>query len=236
VSGATGQTLKNPPNLPMNEGDLDKGAGIVKTAGKISALIGALALLAFPATGLAKKGEHGKHGKHGKHANQKAKSCAKLHTVGYQVGGTLVSMTADDPATTDTSEATVTLTVTSANSHARNSGELEDQNADRKGNQVKGATYTIPAGDAFVMKLGDDGALVPAAGDRVKVKGRIAVTKKRCAAEGATADDRFATPDVTRVKVSPAEAETGTEDETGTETETPENEAETTTAAKVLTQ
>ena len=89
----------------------------MKTAGKISALIGALALLAFPATGLAKKGEHGKHGKHGKHANQsKAKSCAKLHTVGYQVGGTLVSMTADDPATTDTSEATVTLTVTSANS------------------------------------------------------------------------------------------------------------------------
>ena len=184
----------------MNEGDLDKGRGIVKTAGKISALIGALALLAFPATGLAKKGEHGKHGKHAKHAKQnKAKSCAKLHTVGYQVGGTLVNMTADDAVTTDTSEATVTLTVTSANKHARESGELEDQNADRKGNQVKGATYTIPAGDAFVMKLGDDGALVPAAGDRVKVKGRIAVTKKRCADEGATADDRYATPDVTRV-------------------------------------
>jgi hypothetical protein len=201
----------------------------VKTAGKISALIGAVALLAFPATGLAKKGEHGKHGKH---ANQsKAKSCAKLHTVGYQVGGTFVSMTADDPATTDTSEATVTLTVTSANSHARNSGELADQNADRKGNQVKGATYTI-SGDAFVMKLGDDGTLVPAAGDRVKVKGRIAMTKKRCAEEGATADDRYATPDVTRVSISHPEDETVTTPET----ETPENEAGTETAAKVLTQ
>jgi hypothetical protein len=210
----------------MYQGDPGKRTGIVKTAGKISALIGAVALLAFPATGLAKKGEHGKHGKHAKQS--KAKSCAKLHTVGYQVGGTLVSMTADDPATTDTSEATVTLTVTSANQHARNSGELDDQNADRKGQQVKGATYTILAGDAFVMKLGDDGALVPAAGDRVKVKGRIAVTRKRCADEGATADDRYATPDVTRVSISHPEDETATE--------TPENEAGTETAAKVLTQ
>jgi hypothetical protein len=216
----------------MYQGDPDKGRAIVKTAGKISALIGAVALLAFPATGLAKKGEHGKHGKHG--TQNKAKSCGKLHTVGYQVGGTLVSMTADDPATTDTSEATVTLTVTSANRHARNSGELEDQDADRKGVQVKGATYTIPAGDAFVMKLGDDGALVPAAGDRVKVKGRMAVTKKRCAEEGATADDRYATPDVTRVSISHPEDEATTTPET--ETETPESEAGTETAAKVLTQ
>ncbi len=209
----------------------------MKTAGKISALIGAVALLAFPATGLAKKGEHGKHGKHGKHAKQnKAKSCAKVHTVGYQVTGTLVTMTADDVSTTDTSEATVTLTVTSANKHARESGELADQDADRKGTQVKGATYTIPAGDAFALSLGDYGTGTPATGDRVKVKGRIAVTKKRCAAEGATADDRFATPDVTRVKVTPAEAETTTGDETSTETETPEDEAATETAAKVLTQ
>jgi hypothetical protein len=219
----------------MYQGDPGKRTGIVKTAGKISALIGAFALLAFPATGLANKGEHGKHGKHGKHAKlANAKSCAKLHTVGYQVGGTLVSMTADDAATTDTSEATVTLIVTSANRHARNSGELEDQDADRKGNQVKGATYTIPAGDAFVMKLGDDGTLVPAAGDRVKVKGRMAVTRKRCAEEGATADDRYATPDVTRVSISHPEDETATTPET--ETETPESEAGTETAAKVLTQ
>ena len=82
--------------------------------------------------------------------------------------------------------------------------------------------------------MGDDGALVPAAGDRVKVKGRIAVTRKRCADEGATADDRYATPDVTRVSISQPEDETATTPET--ETETPENEAETVPAAKVLTQ
>jgi hypothetical protein len=185
----------------------------VKTAGKISALIGAVALLAFPATGLAKKGEHGKHGKHAKQS--KAKSCAKLHTVGYQVGGTLISMTADDPATTDTSEATVTLTVTSANKHARESGELADMDTAKKGVQAKGGTYTVPAGDAFELKLGDEGTAVPAAGDRVKVKGRIAVTKKRCAAEGTTMADRYATPDVTRVKISKPEVEpTETENET----------------------
>src|SRR5829696_7724029 len=141
----------------------------MKATRKIAALALAAALLALPATALAAKGGHGK-----------SKGCAKTATVGYQLTGTLVSVVADDPLTPD-SEASVTLTVTSANSHARNSGELEDQDAARKGVQVKGATYTIPAGDAFVMKLGDDGALVPAAGDRVKVKGRMAVTRKRCA-------------------------------------------------------
>ena len=194
----------------------------MKTAGKIAALVGTAALLVFPATGVAKKGAHGGHGHgkaHGK-VNGKSKGCATTHTVGYQLTGTLVSMTADDPATLD-SEATVTLTVTSANSHARNSGELEDQDADRRGVQVVGATYTVPAGDAYVLKLGGDGTAVPAAGDRVKVKGRIAVMKKRCAAEGATADDRYATPDVARVTISPVETETTAPETEPTETETP---------------
>ncbi len=172
----------------------------MKTARTIGALAIAAALVAFPATALAAKGGQGK-----------AKSCAKTLTRGFQLTGTLVSMTADDPSTTDSSEATVTITVTAANSHARNSGELEDQNADRKGVQVVGATYTVPAGDAYVLMLGDDGALIPSVGDRVKVKGRIAVTKKRCAAQDAATADRYATPDVTRVKVSAPEPETQTE-------------------------
>jgi hypothetical protein len=180
----------------------------LKTARTIAALALAAALVAVPSSALAAKGGHGKG---------KAKSCAKALTRGFQLTGTLVSMTADDATTTDASEATLTLTVTAANSHARNSGELEDQNADRKGMQVVGATYTVPAGDAFALRLGDDGALVPAAGDRVKVKGRIAVTKKRCAEQAATAADRYATPDVTRVTVSHPETET---------TETPETETE----------
>ena len=42
----------------------------------------------------------------------------------------------------------------------------------------------------------------PSEGDRVKVSGRIAVAKKRCAAEGTTTEDRYATPDVRRVTIS----------------------------------
>jgi hypothetical protein len=187
---------------------------VLKTARTIAALALAAALVAVPGTALAAKGGNGK-------GKGKAKSCAKTHTRGFQLTGTLVSLTADDATTLDSSEATLTLTVTSANRHARNSGELEDQNADRKGVQVVGATYTVPAGDAFVLQLGDDGALVPAAGDRVKVKGRIALTQKRCAAEGAAAADRYDAPDVTRVKVSQPEPATETETETETPTETP---------------
>ena len=186
----------------------------MKTAGKIAALVGAIALVAFPATGLAKKGEHGKrkahtHSEHAK--GGKGKSCAKAHSVGFQIGGTLVSMTADDPATPD-SEATVTLTVTSANRHARVAGGL-----------TKGADYTVPAGDAFELRLsGDYADATPAAGDRVKVKGRVPVTKKRCAAEGAAAADRYGTPDVSRVSVKPASVET--EPEAPEAPEAPETE------------
>jgi hypothetical protein len=181
----------------------------VKTAGKIAALAATIALVALPATGVAKKGEHGKRGAHTEHANGgKGKSCVKAHSRGFQIGGTLVSMSADDPATPDSSEATVTLTVTSANRHARESGELVDQDAERKGVQAKGATYTVPVGDAFELRLSTDyGTGTPAAGDRVKVKGRVAITKKRCAAEGTSTADRYATPDVTRVSVKPAEVQ-----------------------------
>ena len=187
---------------------------MLKTIRVIAALAVAAALVVVPATALAAKGGKGKGKSHSK-AQGKAKNCAKTGTRGFQLTGTLVSMTADDPLTTDASEATLTLTVTAANRHARNSGELEDQNADRKGMQVVGATYTVPAGDAFVLMLGDDGTAVPSEGDRVKVKGRIAFTKQRCAAEGATTADQYATPDVTRVKISDPEPEA---------TETPETE------------
>jgi hypothetical protein len=175
----------------------------MKNARNILALALAAALFAVPATALGAKGGQGKSKKGGQHAKGqgKAKNCAKTHKVGFQVGGTLVSVTVDDAATTDVSEGSVTLTVTSANSHARKSGV------------VVGETYTVPAGDAYELKLGDDGTAVPAEGDRVKVKGRVAVTKKRCAAEGATVADRYDTPDVTRVKISKPEVETETETE-----------------------
>jgi hypothetical protein len=174
---------------------------VLKTVSRIVALAAVAALAAAPASAIAAKGGQGK-------AQGKTKSCSKTATRGFQVTGTLVSATMDDPATTEASEASVTLVVTAANRHARNSGELADQDPDRKGVQVVGATYTVPAGDAYVSKLGDDGALVPAPGDRVKVKGRLALTKKRCAPDGTSTADRYATPDVTRVTISRPEPET----------------------------
>jgi hypothetical protein len=174
---------------------------VLKTVTRIAALAAVAALVAAPASAMAAKGGQGK-------AQGKTKSCSKAGTRGYQVTGTLVSVTMDVPATTEDSEASVTLVVTAANRHARNSGDLPDQDPDRKGVQVVGATYTVPAGDAYLLKLGDDGALVPAPGDRAKVKGRLALTKKRCAADGTSTANRYATPDVTRVTISRPEPET----------------------------
>ena len=169
---------------------------MLKTVSRIAALAVAAALVAAPASAVAAKGGKGK-----------AKSCAKTGTRGYQLAGTLVSVTPDVEGTQD-SEATVTLVVTSANRHARDSGELADQDLDRKGVQVVGATYTVPAGDAYVLRLGDDGAAVPSPGDRVKVKGRIALMKKRCAVDGTSVADRYDAPDVTRVTITDREPET----------------------------
>jgi hypothetical protein len=159
--------------LVDEESSTDPWEEILKTVSRIVVLAALTALVALPAGAFAAKGGQGK-----------AKSCAKTLTRGYQVTGTLVSWT----------DGSVTLTVTSANRHARNSGELMD------------ATYTVPTAD--VLKLGNDGAAVLSVGDRVKVKGRVALTKKRCAGEGTSLEDRYAAPDVTRVTISDREPET----------------------------
>lgn len=156
-----------------------------------AAVIAAGAVVAVPVTGAVAKEGQGK-----------TKRCAKASTVGYQVSGTLVSATADNPAT-PASEATVTLIVTSANSHARKSGEIADQDATKKGVQVKGATYTVPAGDAFTFKAnGYEAPDTPSVGDRVKVSGRIALAKKKCVPAGTSTADRYAAPDVRKVTIS----------------------------------
>ena len=166
----------------------------MKTIRTISTLVAAAALLAVPATAVAAPGGQGK-------SQGKAKSCAKAPKVGYHVKGTLVSMTADNPAT-EAFEGTVTITVTSANSHATKSGDIADQDATTEGVQVEGATYTVPATDAFLLALhGYEGADTPSAGDLVKVSGRIPRTKSRCAAEGTSLADRYGTADVRRVSI-----------------------------------
>ena len=171
---------------------------MLKNTTMLTTLVSAGALLAAPAAGLAARGAH--HGSNGTHG--KAKTCTKTHAVGYQVSGTLVSFTADDAAT-PASEATVTLKVTSANRPAARSGEIDDQNATKQGAQVKGATYTVAAGDTYVLKLkGYEGGDTPSVGDRVKISARIRLTKKACAPAGASIADRLAAPDVKTVTLT----------------------------------
>lgn len=147
------------------------------------------ALLALPATGLAAPGGQGK-------SQGKAKSCQKTPKVGFQLSGTLVAVTQGDPNT-------VELTITAANRHARNALADLDTDADRKGVQLKGATYELSsADDAFTLKLnGYEGDDTPSAGDRVKVNGRIPVTKKRCDLP-AGQTGRWGEPDVRTVTIS----------------------------------
>jgi hypothetical protein len=170
---------------------------ISKRTRTITSAIAAGALLAAPAAALAKSGDHGNSHK----TNKAAAACAKAHSVGFSVLGTLVSATADNPAT-PASEATVTLTVLAANHNARRSGDIADQDAAKPGIQVRGATFTVPAGDAFKLRLrGYQGTDTPSPGDLVKVNGRIARTKARCAAPGTSAADLFGAIDVRKVTV-----------------------------------
>jgi len=160
----------------------------------LATLVAAGALLGLPAAG-----NGAAQGK----SKGSEKSCAKKPSVGYSVRGTLVSATADNPATTVVNEASVTLRVTGANSHARNSGEIADQDATQSGVQVAGATYTVTGSDAFTLVLhGFQGVDTPSAGDAVKVGGKIARTKKKCAPEGTATADRYAAPDVRTVTIS----------------------------------
>jgi hypothetical protein len=157
---------------------------------KFAALVAAGALLAIPAIGHAAK------------PAGKAKNCTAAHKVGFSVNGTLVSVTPDDPATS-ASEATVTLKVHSANRHAKKSGDIADQDAAKKGVQVKGAEFTVPAGDAFTLKLnGYQGTDTPSVGDKVRVKGNIALTKKKCATAGTSTADRYGDINVRKVTIA----------------------------------
>lgn len=168
----------------------------------LATLVAGGALLALPVTGLAKSGNGNGHGT--------GSSCAHAKKVGYSVRGTLVSYTADDSATTFFNEAVVTLTVTGANRHARKSGELADQDPVEPGVQVQGGMYTATAADdAFKVKLnGYDSGDTPSVGDKVKVNGKIALTKKKCAADGTSIAARYGEPNIKKVTISDRDPDT----------------------------
>ena len=166
-------------------------------------LIAACGLLAIPAVGQA-------HHKAGHSKGGKGKSCAKKPTVnkGFTVKGTLVSYTADNPATPDSNETRVEITVTGANRHARVSGELADTNPTKPGVQVTGGSYTVSSSpaDRFGVRLaGYETGEPAAAGDKVRIVGKITVRRKKCAAKGATLDDRYGKVNVRKVKIIDAD-------------------------------
>ena len=164
-----------------------------------ASLVTAGALFAVPATGQAiQPAGHG-------NANKSAKGCDKKTVkVGYSVGGTYVSAVPDDLSTPAINETAITLKITSANSHARKSGDLADQDLAKKGVQAKGGQYTVAAlDDAFVLTLnGYEGTDLPSEGDKVKVRGKIVLTKKKCATAGTSTADRYGAVDVRKVTIS----------------------------------
>jgi hypothetical protein len=136
----------------------------------------------------------------------KSKSCNKTPRVGFVVRGTLTSFT-PDTAGNEVNEASVTITVTGANRHARRSGELQDMNPNEEGVQVKGGTYTVSAtDDPFRLRLvAYEAGESPATGDHVRISGLIPRVRSRCAAEGTSLADRYLEENVRRVRIKDAD-------------------------------
>jgi hypothetical protein len=136
-------------------------------------------------------------------ANRGANSCRPHHPV-FEVTGTLQSYTADT-AGTSANEAAVTMTIRNANRHARRSGELTDMNPNRRGLQARGGTFTVDNDDdVFPVRLFNfEPNETPAAGDRVRVSGRITLAKRRCS-PGTSLADRYGELNVKRVRIRDA--------------------------------
>ena len=169
----------------------------------ITTLVAAGALLVVPAVGDAhhNAGHDGGKGK-GK-AQGKSKRCKKpTVNKGFVVAGTLTNYTAGG-------QESVAVTVTGANKHARVSGELADQNQTQGGTQVVGGSYTVDhvnPTDPFTVTLeGYEPGETPGAGDLVRIVGKVAVTKKKCAGAGDTVAERYGAVDVRRVTIVDAD-------------------------------
>jgi hypothetical protein len=121
----------------------------------------------------------------------------KPHTAGWTVGGTVVESTLADSGD-GTFSGDLVVTVTRTNSFAR---------SEREGDQPK--TYTLTNVRASFDDLADtngDGAVDAAdvaAGDRVRLIGRVAKPKRRCPAPDSTAAT------VRKVAFAAPETETG---------------------------
>jgi hypothetical protein len=170
----------------------------------LTVLVAGGALLVAPTVGQA----HHKPGHPGgpKGGPDKSQRCKSATNVGFVVRGTLTSFTADNP-TTAANEATASVTVTGANRHARNSGELADTDAATPGTQVQGGAFTVSAGtDSFGVQLADfEAGEAPAAGDQVTIIGKVERTKAKCAAAGTSVADLYGKVNIRKVVIHDAD-------------------------------
>lgn len=165
---------------------------MIKRIQVLALLVAAGSLLAIPAVGQADKtGSQHNHGKAKGKGKSKGKSCAKKPSVkkGFVVKGTLVSAT----------PTSVTITVTGANRHARIGEGFTDQDLNTPGMQFGTQQYTTPAGDEFALRYSGTGT--PSAGDKVRIIGKVKVTRKKCAPNASPADRYADDADIRRVKI-----------------------------------
>jgi hypothetical protein len=179
-----------------------------KTVRLLALLVATCALLVAPAVGQAHhKPGHTKGPNSEQQKSEHSKGCKKSEkNVGFVVRGTLTSFTADNPLT-PASDPSVSITVTGANRHARNSGELVDTDPATPGTQVQGGPYTVSgATDPFTVKLVDfETGEAPAAGDSVKIIGKVARTQAKCAPPGTSLADRYGDVNVRKVVIHDAD-------------------------------
>jgi len=96
---------------------------------------------------------------------------------------------------------TVDITVTGANRHARRSGEIADQDPTQRSEPISGADYMVDSAGAKLKLSGYKAGEGPEAGDKVRIVGKISLTKKKCAEDGVTADERYGKPNLKKVKI-----------------------------------
>ena len=95
---------------------------------------------------------------------------------------------------------TVDITVNRANRHARKSGEIADQDPATDGVQVSGADYVVDSAGATLKLSGYKAGENPEAGDKVRIIGKVPVTRRKCDAD-ATTDERYGAPNLKKVKI-----------------------------------
>jgi hypothetical protein len=155
----------------------------------IGLLLAVFALAALPAATQASRGK-----------TPSADWCAKHGTVkrAFTVRGKLGSFSGTDKKGTADS---IEIVVSSANRHARHSGDIDDQDPVKPGVQVKGATYSV-SGDTFkYRRVGYEPSEASEEGDKAKLVGKIEYTKKRCAPEGTSLEDRYGDVNIRKVLV-----------------------------------